>query len=349
MDDTKRSTPLNARSQIRGGVHEKVIHTDRPHSGVVGNDVFVDDKEAITEELVELVGMKVFCLYSQYKEKSNESATRAFLREEQFNGQMGFIRGQQLPSSPDPQRQRESQAAAAPARYRRFEATPYTAKHNVMNRTVEGIDYIYQGASLISPFIARGSLVFSLDNRDPPTGDDEVLVRAGSDDGTEMITWGYHEVISGKPIGEAEAEKLHELTRSTHSFEKAVDFTIKPGQKIGIAVYRTWEIRREDAGVNTGTEETWKQKRHGVFGEMFTPCVYTGEVVRVSDDGSTFEHTINTFLGCSGAIIFLLDKNQPADIARATSSGGNLHGKAIGLHAGSPEPYDVKTNVGFKL
>jgi hypothetical protein len=49
----------------------------------------------------------------------------------------------------------------------------------------------------------------------------------------------------------------------------------------------------------------------------------------VDGDGAFFSHDINTYKGCSGAIVFLLDKEQPE-----TSVTSNDHGKAIAVHGG---------------
>jgi V8-like Glu-specific endopeptidase len=60
-----------------------------------------------------------------------------------------------------------------------------------------------------------------------------------------------------------------------------------------------------------------------------TSNVHTGTILGVAEDESYFSHDINTYKGCSGAIVFLLDQNQP-DHVRSRD-----HGKAIAIHGGA--------------
>jgi hypothetical protein len=80
-------------------------------------------------------------------------------------------------------------------------------------------------------------------------------------------------------------------------------------------------------------------------------CLHWRDCVRVPEDRRTFEHNINTFKGCSGALIFLLNKNQPEDLATKTAQGGSLFGAAIGVHVGAPseEIEGSNVNIGFAL
>jgi hypothetical protein len=134
--------------------------------------------------------------------------------------------------------------------------------------------------------------------------------------GLDQIIWKIADITKGEKIG-----SVHELTKATYSFNKAQNYTIAQGHKIGIVVHRFWDICREDALFN-GSENDWLEKRKERFGEKGKPCVYTGQIIRVSDDGKTFEHNINTFKGCAGAIVFLLDRNQPDALATETALGG---------------------------
>lgn len=73
--------------------------------------------------------------------------------------------------------------------------------------------------------------------------------------------------------------------------------------------------------------------------------IYTGEILRVSQDGSSFEHNINTYKGCSGALVFLLDRDQ--------NGNGTLEadwGKAIAVHVGGKFVEEGRPrNFAFKL
>ena len=54
------------------------------------------------------------------------------------------------------------------------------------------------------------------------------------------------------------------------------------------------------------------------------------------------KYDINSFAGCSGAVVFLLDVNQPGSVRE------DDHGKAIAIHAGA-HPTLVNRNLGLKL
>ena len=69
--------------------------------------------------------------------------------------------------------------------------------------------------------------------------------------------------------------------------------------------------------------------------------IQTGVVTAVyGSNREVFGHSINTYEGCSGAIIFLLDKDQPPE-----SVESHDYGKAIGVHAAGYVPH----NLGMSL
>jgi hypothetical protein len=104
-----------------------------------------------------------------------------------------------------------------------------------------------------------------------------------------------------------------------------------------MAVYRVIDILAKDACAADGEDLT------KTYGKKNLVCVFTGEITECSSAAAgTFQHSINTFTGCAGAIVFLLDKNQPDEQAQRHA------GKAIGVHVGGA-PYDVPTNVAFKI
>jgi hypothetical protein len=76
-----------------------------------------------------------------------------------------------------------------------------------------------------------------------------------------------------------------------------------------------------------------------VYGDPFDVNIYIGEITHVGN--KYFEHNINTFPGCSGAIVFLVDRNQSALVQQRDLR------KAIGVHAGfKPQ---LQTNIAFNL
>jgi len=114
------------------------------------------------------------------------------------------------------------------------------------------------------------------------------------------------------------------------SFEAvSADFEYRVGQNVGMAVYRNYKI---DDSINSiyadngwTEEECTKDDIMRVFGKDNTASIYTGEITAVSSDKRVFRHSINAFRGYSGAIVFLLDKQQ--DLVDSKD-----YGKAIGLH-----------------
>ncbi|CAB9531620.1 hypothetical protein SEMRO_3743_G350790.1 [Seminavis robusta] len=68
--------------------------------------------------------------------------------------------------------------------------------------------------------------------------------------------------------------------------------------------------------------------------------IYTGEILYV---GQNFiESDINSFTVCSGAIVFLLDKNQPSSVDEAD------YGKAVAIHSAA-HPVLTNQNYGFLI
>ena len=119
------------------------------------------------------------------------------------------------------------------------------------------------------------------------------------------------------------------------------DYKFSVGQKIAMAVFRDYDIDPKDTGVPTITPE----KIIEVLGEKNEVNIYTGEIKRVTDDNQCFEHDINAFCGCSGAVVFLLDQ-QPKGVGVLQED----HGKAIAVHAGGDDVDEgVVRNFAFKI
>lgn len=116
------------------------------------------------------------------------------------------------------------------------------------------------------------------------------------------------------------------------------DFVLEKGQKIGIVVTMPPQdvlhssLRKEYPHLDL-------QKLDGIFGitdDRFAN-VYTGEITYVGE--KHIEYDANSFDGCSGAIVFLLDKNQPESVMEIDC------GCAVAVHAGAHPYYD--RNLGF--
>lgn len=133
------------------------------------------------------------------------------------------------------------------------------------------------------------------------------------------------------------------VTRSNTSFERVRDdFVIEEGQKVGIGVYlrQGFTVDKEKAGVKfTGMAHVTEKEILDAYGEPGMVHIYTGEIVKVFPEH--FEHNINTFKGCSGAIVFLLDKKQTASSVKPCD-----YGRALGVHAGGHYDFSKSVNVG---
>jgi hypothetical protein len=78
---------------------------------------------------------------------------------------------------------------------------------------------------------------------------------------------------------------------------------------VDIAVHSDTGATKKTASVPAHvTDEMLRE----VFGEPRQTNIYTGEIKYVGTHH--FEYDINSFYGCSGAVAFLLDKNQPASV-----------------------------------
>jgi len=147
----------------------------------------------------------------------------------------------------------------------------------------------------------------------------------------EAINWSADDISFGDTI----ADPSNVLTKASRLFEKIPNtFRLRAGHRIGVLVYRTFDITHDDAKAPRYTDLL------EVYGQKFQVCIYTGQVTELSANGRTFCHNINTFGGCSGAIIFLLDRNQSDDVA------AEFCGRAVGINVGG---LDVDSNLGFLI
>jgi len=116
--------------------------------------------------------------------------------------------------------------------------------------------------------------------------------------------------------------------------------------QVGMAVYRHNVLLWSDTGISkVGTKpllspvvdfpssvfKVEDPKLVEIFGPRESVGIYTGEiteVVPVVDGGQWFQHSINSHLGCSGAIVFLLDYGNDGLVDPCN------FGKAVGVHTG---------------
>lgn len=170
------------------------------------------------------------------------------------------------------------------------------------------------------------------------TADDRIeLTPPNPNDEIDALVWKAYDIIRRTTIADA----TKDITQKRLSFEKIPDtLAITEGMKIGIVVYRMILIRmiQEQVSQRLTSRSSLGKRTAFVFS--------LGEITVVHDNQyGSFEHSINTYRGCSGAIIFLLDKNQQSEEIL-------LHrGKAVGVHAGGKPVWvgGLRANVGFRI
>ena len=165
--------------------------------------------------------------------------------------------------------------------------------------------------------------------------DDMIQVRPATEN-TSALEWEDDDLSYGTVVNRVSSS----LTKMPRLFRKAPDdFHLRVGHKIGIAVYRTFDITHEDADAPLNVD------LEAIYGQKHQVCIYTGTVTEMSENGKTFCHSINTFAGCSGAVTFLLDEDQDPDIGEELPP--NLfEGVAVGIHVGG---LDHENNIAFLL
>jgi hypothetical protein len=146
------------------------------------------------------------------------------------------------------------------------------------------------------------------------------------------IAWGDTRITSC-----ADDPASLEIVRN--SFQLVRDtFKLKKGQTVGIAVY-------SDTGATpktVGDKILSQPELDKIYGPAGTTHIYTGTITFVGEQH--IEYDLNSFEGCSGAIVFLLNlEAQPADSGVLSADVG----KAVAVHAGA-HPRKLE-NFGFKL
>eukprot|EP00978_Attheya_sp_CCMP212_P036475 scaffold165648_cov53-Attheya_sp.AAC.2 len=251
-------------------------------------------------------------------------------------GQAGLIQAERLTASPpeNPQKrqavagtdpERPTVEVASSLRSSRFEAIPITCIHNLQDDVYDdGVTWEFQSSMLTAVSAnARYKVNFAKARHTPGPGESVVLRPSDAND--NAITWDCHDVTTAPKIDNAASP----LTRKNLSFQKVTrdDFEFQVGQKIGMVVYRNFAVTPEDAGISQ--ESITADELRQIFGRVGRVNICTGQIMNVSPDKKAFSHNINTFRGCSGAVIFLLDVDQEGCGVIESD-----YGKAIAVHVG---------------
>ena len=318
-------------------VAESIVH--RETAAVAGNEDIVENP-AISSSLAGSVSKKAFALSVQVANAEGYPGNRL--------GQGGFIRCSlpTLPGSPPSSKRQKLLDAYGPApapaikqssSAARVSVIPVTALHNVVKDVFRGEHYEVKSV----PMMANNAGVTKI-HEFKRRNEDYIPAAAKriSFPDANSFSWKYgFDMTTGDLIRKVTMAE----TDPNLSFEAVgSSFEYKIGQKIGIAVHRNYEFdfTNDDIYTNNGwkKEDFPKDDIMRIFGEDNAVSIYTGEVTAVSPDKEVFHHSINSFRGCSGAIVFLLDKNQ--DFV-----GGQDYGKAIGVHVGTFEETTTTTTA----
>jgi len=283
----------------------------------------VDDSKFISKELVRQVLPK--CAPLEIKLRKGGTALWA----KKGHAHAGFIRGEILQSSPG-----GSTATFCSVR-------PVTAKHNLRRvwDEVTGLHYIPKEANILLSDIEIDILWDDLDW--VPTRADFLNLREGKEALPAFSEYGFDACV-GQVIADAE----NPACAAKASFQKVRgDFKFEKGQKVGMAVFFTSQskpTRETIKGADDGEipDDFGELKIKNFYGETDQVNIYTGEIKYVGP--KHIEYSINSFTGCSGAVVFLLDKDQPASVDQSD------WGRAVAIHSGA-HPLMSDRNYGFLI
>jgi hypothetical protein len=120
------------------------------------------------------------------------------------------------------------------------------------------------------------------------------------------------------------------------------DFEYVIGQLVGIAVFMPPDDVLYTSLQQDGPhlQEETLRAIYGTFRDR-KANIYAGEIKYIGE--YHIEYDLDSFEGCFGAIVFLLDSGQPESVTEAD------YGKAIAVHSGAHPDKHLKRNIGFLL
>jgi len=297
------------------GVPECLVHMERrvaPHGA--GR---VDNPEAISAELTGYVRPKAHCLVVHFREEGDVLKRPGY-------GQVGFIRKAKIQTSPGGTED--------------FSVVPVTAKHNLRCMD-DGKLHAVQAEALIG---MSHTADFAFNDLDwIPSPIDSVPLRSDVKERVRTANWTWGVDISKGNL----VARLAEGITSEHSSFALVreNFHLEVGQKVGMAVLFTPQAkptRQTVASFGVQEVDISDMELERIYGQPNSVNIYTGEIMFIGDDH--IEYDINSFTGCSGATVFLLDQGQPPSVQNCD------FGKAVAVHAGA-HPFLATRNLGFKI
>lgn len=298
---TASSKSSSQSSKKRSWIPEKICQVSK--NRLVGlENAWVDDRNAISEQLASIVAAKAFALRLAYVEHDLADEDESLLQsDEVYHGQVGLIQEGTWPSG------KEVQVDRSPCRM-------WTARHNVTTEETNGVYRKFKQASVI------------MDGHPYVVDFDEAL----RDEITEIELAGCTSHYGIDMCNSSKCYTRRLFTENSKLFHLASN--IPPlGAKIGIAVFN---VEEPDPPVAAG---------HEMFGHKNDTVIHTGEIKEIYRDPPYFLHNINTIESYSGAVVFLLDKDQPDTVAK------DDFGKAVAIHAAGHPNAGVSRNIAFLL
>ncbi|CAB9529189.1 expressed unknown protein [Seminavis robusta] len=292
---------------------------DRSREAVAYGLGYTDKAEMISEDLARIAYHKALA----YRIECNVSDTFDENIKE-FHAQCGLLRSSQIVPSPG--------TPAQPGA--RYQVIPVTAKRNM--KADLGQELL--ATKIFSPLLRQCKRVTfpekGLQKLETP------LLMMGlevGDDTADAVSLPFGLDFT---FGTAIKDPRNAFSSKVTSFEVVRhDFQIEKGQKIGICVWRNEDRITNDVEGSAGQLSEAEQRKF--YGPARVAVIQTGVVTAVyGSNREVFAHNINTYEGCSGAIIFLLDKDQSPE-----SVGRDDHGKAIGVHAAGHVPHNLGMSV----
>lgn len=149
--------------------------------------------------------------------------------------------------------------------------------------------------------------------------------------GDTILSWEYGVDIARGQFQETEhATPPTKSANNYHVFQSVPpDYQFSVGTTIGMAVFAKQAATMESSRMPSGA----KVEPADVYGAADEVSIYTGSMTHVGK--RFFAHNMNSYRGCSGAIVFLLD--------------GENEGKCVGVHIGSPPEIIPAVNLAIKI
>ena len=293
---------------------EKLVNVDRLIVPV--GRAWVDNKDALSDNLCRIVYKKALALKVTVEEYDVGDEDESLLKEEKiFDCQAGLMKEELVsPASPENN---------TPAR---FSISAWTAKHNVATEMKDGVVHRFLSSAFFLPGKPSGIRIKFRDAGWRPDETDRLDISGA--------TSFYGVDITRSP----KAYRHKDLSQEFFLFERVADnFSLVVGQKIGLVVYNVSDVSAESA---MAPEISAAQLRK-IYGGKGDVVIHTGEILAVGE--KHIEYDINSYGGCSGALLFLLDRNQPGSVPSSE------YGKAVAVHSSGHPLSNIDRNIGFIL